>query len=253
MDPPEVPTETTRLVPPSSPIKPEPTACPSAASYYVLLALLGLEPPSELPSPELRSAWIKFSQQQNPERGLILGALAALCMFEVPTWCTDTSCHVDRQIYLSGVPYLPFGATFLLETALYLLLLRLSYLETQTVKCARDLKFQSWGRMILPFVAIGDSFMYYLLGPYPFRLAPYCRILLIGLAEPAYSSLASTCRVLPKFADILLLLLGSKVFYAWLFAMLFDDWTGALPRCGSETEKHCVPPTPSTAPRACSG
>ena len=55
------------------------------------------------------------------------------------------------------------------------------------------------------------------------RAAPYLRVALLLLREPARASAAAVVGLAPKFADVALLLVGATVFFGWFAALMFDD------------------------------
>ena len=198
-----------------------------------------------------RAAYLLTETLRYPWRGVMLGLLIVLTYLELPLWCLHK--HAARsspwsfsaaqctapdgsQIYLSGLQYLPIGFSVLLEISIYSFLLVYEFFELR----ARGPK-RFWGtfrrvRAIATLVALLDAIVFGCVRQSTYRLAPYCRVLLLAMLPTVRPAVMSVIEMLPSFLGVLAILATCYGLQAWLLAMMLDDVQGQVPGCVARAE-----------------
>ena len=191
---------------------------------------------------------------------MVLTLAAMVTIFERPLWCLSGTGeqpadsyyvwhkpNVDCQapngayIYLSNFPYLPIGVGVLVELFCYGYLIFAAYLEHHWRGGGPTFwrRFNSSVRLGLATVAAVDALVFFALRQNSFRLAPYCRMVIITLIPWVQEAVRSCVDCVKSFVQVLALLVVGFIFLAWVFAQLLDDWTDEIPSCKDKGESNC--------------
>lgn len=215
-----------------------------------------------------RKMYLLAESVGNPWRGVVIGLLVLLTYFELPLWClraaadpgsgddddgsgaagsrayshpwsfADARCAAPDggHIYLFGTPYLPVNVSALIECLLYgYLLLH----EALTMSWQGWRKFTSSfriARALVTLAAVLDTLVFIGVRQDHFRLAPYCRVVLIALLESVGPAVLSVFEMVPSYLAVLFIYVSFYLIQAWVMAMLLDDVLGKVPGCSARAE-----------------
>ena len=206
------------------------------AAWYVEDAFSGnFEEDMDSRTNAQRDAYVRYESLVHPERLVCVVALALVSLIEVPLWCLQGRNNLfwvggsevcrKHDLYLSGIEYVPYIATLLVEACALGYLATLCGLEVGFGR-PRDIKLQT--RLLTTGLAAFDLviFALRLALDYPpsFRLGPYLRVILLAANTKEVWAAGRAClAMIPSFLDVSLLLTLCILFFGWLAAITLDD------------------------------
>ena len=206
------------------------------AAWYVEDAFSGnFEEDMDSRTNAQRDAYVRYESLVHPERLVCVVALALVSLIEVPLWCLQGRNNLfwvggsevcrKHDLYLSGIEYVPYIATLLVEACALGYLATLCGLEVGFGR-PRDIKLQT--RLLTTGLAAFDLviFALRLAVDYPpsFRLGPYLRVILLAANTKEVWAAGRAClTMIPSFLDVSLLLTLCILFFGWLAAITLDD------------------------------
>ena len=206
------------------------------AAWYVEDAFSGnFEEDMDSRTNAQRDAYVRYESLVHPERLVCVVALALVSLIEVPLWCLQGRSNLfwvggsevcrKHDLYLSGIEYVPYIATLLVEACALGYLATLCGLEVGFGR-PRDIKLQT--RLFTTGLAALDLviFALRLALDYPptFRLGPYLRVILLAANTKEVWAAGKAClTMIPSFLDVSLLLTLCILFFGWLAAITLDD------------------------------
>jgi hypothetical protein len=128
-----------------------------------------------------------------------------------------------------GGSFQPVNVSALIECLLYgYLLLH----EALTMSWQGWRKFTSSfriARALVTLAAVLDTLVFIGVRQDHFRLAPYCRVVLIALLESVGPAVLSVFEMVPSYLAVLFIYVSFYLIQAWVMAMLLDDVLGKVP------------------------
>jgi len=169
----------------------------------------------------------------------LLFSLILITFFERPLWCiSSSSCSAPSNdyIYLSSISYLNKTVSIPLEISVCLLLLFTNYLQ-----CSLRTNKNTTRRRILPAkitftILILLESLFFISTDMTYRISPFLRIALVCLSDQCFPLLCEVYQILTAFTQVLVLYVGSWVFFGWILAMVLKDAENKqIPRCAVYT------------------
>uniref|UniRef100_A0A7S1AKL4 Ion transport domain-containing protein n=1 Tax=Noctiluca scintillans TaxID=2966 RepID=A0A7S1AKL4_NOCSC len=164
-----------------------------------------------------------------------VGALVLLLVFEPPLWCDsgvglfdEFRCLLpDGTIpELSAVPLLRPGPSIVLEAALMLVCTMVIRYEKRFFdRFGSKRPSTAFPEVFLVILAVMwvDLVVYLVLRQKSFRFAPYGRLALLFYWKETQRVFGSAVHCLKEFTNLVIFVLGSVWFFAWLLLMILDD------------------------------